>query len=71
MLVLGRKFEQTINILTPSGELIEIRIIPPPTGIPNQSDVRIAIKADRDVIIERGELFGRPGGSEIAKRVMQ
>ena len=51
MLVLGRKIDECIDVLTPSGERIAITVLEW-----RGDNVRLGIEADRSVIVHRREV---------------
>jgi len=59
MLVLSRKLNQDITLVTSGGDTIVVRIVESRNGT-----VRLGFIAERDVIISRNELIDVPGSRD-------
>jgi len=59
MLVLSRKLNQDITVVTSSGDTIVVRIVESRNGT-----VRLGFIAERDVVISRNELLDVPGSRD-------
>jgi len=59
MLVLSRKLNQDITLVTSGGDTIVVRIVESRNGT-----VRLGFIAERDVVISRNELLDVPGSRD-------